>query len=102
MEASISLTTSVSNEREYDTEDEYYDNIENGLVADYDPLKPLQPLIPLKYTQSISEYYDESDECDESDVFEFFFNTFLDQELNGEITICQFVSLTEISALTEK
>eukprot|EP01083_Nonionella_stella_P199755 732247_1 len=101
------ITPSFTNE--YGSIDEYYDTIDNGLSSDYDPLQPLEPLIPLKYT---STYYDQQkydhntnniSNNSDSDALEIFFNTFIDQELDGDISLCIFTSsLTELSnELTE-
>eukprot|EP01083_Nonionella_stella_P044826 120595_1 len=104
MEHSLrSQSRSYGNDFDIYNEDEYYDTLDNGLSADYDPSRPLEPLVSLhKSSVSMSSdgswlMYDakrENQDHDESkhDAFELFFNTFFDEELDGEITICQFVA----------
>eukprot|EP01084_Bolivina_argentea_P211351 359525_1 len=110
MELSVSSkveqSSNLSNTYRHDfppTDTEYDDYTDNGLSSDYDPSKPLQPLIPLKCT-ALCEFQMNNAQTDCEIALEAFFDTFLDESLDGEITICQFVSaLKELCvSITEK
>lgn len=111
---------------------EYYDNLDNGLGDDWDPSQPLEPLIPIIYSsafdsissdsmsRTITEWDIDSDADADAegvddknkplpiknnrDALEVFFNTVIDEELEGEITIIQWISaLKEIDTkMSEK
>jgi hypothetical protein len=99
--------------------DEYY-FMDNGLGDDWDPSAKLEPLVPLKYTSftpstSIVDVLEarEYSQCTASesesvtlseDVLELFFTSFIDQELEGEVNVCSWISsLSELCPhLTEK
>lgn len=95
-----------------------FNGIDDGLDDDYDFSKPLSPLIPMGYASTFNNFcpstpshhhdhfYDHhSDEILDSHILELFFNNIIDEELEGEITVCQwiqFMKSAECIHLSEK